>query len=109
MRKEDLVEANPKGPHVLRLAMSQPTGLRRQLRRILGLTISRLLLGRDLESGIRTPVGQKGPHGVRIGIEDTTGTRRRYARETRHGASLRAEVGDGGACRSWVLIMTKDT
>ena len=36
MRKEDLVEANSKGPHVLRLAMSQCTWLRRQLRRILG-------------------------------------------------------------------------
>ena len=100
MRTEDNAEASLKGPHVLRLAMLQFTGYRRQLRRILGQTISRLPLGMDLESGIRTPVGQKGPHGVRIGIEDTTGTRRRDTRETRHGASLRVEVGDGGACRS---------
>ena len=100
MRKEDNVEASLKGPHVLRLARLQFTGYRRQLRRILGQTISRLPLGMDLESGLRTLVGQKEAHGVRAGIEDTTGTRRRDTRETRHGASLRAEVGDGGACRS---------
>ena len=100
MRQEDNVEASLKGPHVLRLAMLQFTGYRRQLRRILGRTISRLPLGMDLESGIRTPVGRRVPPRVRAGIEDTTGTRRRDTRETRQGASLRVEVGDGGACRS---------
>ena len=109
MRKEDIVEASLKGPHVLRLAILQFTGYRRHLRRILGQTISRLPLGMDLESGIRTPVGRRVPPGVRAGIEDTIGTRRRDTRETLHGASLRAEVGDGSACRSWGLIMTKDT
>lgn len=109
MRKEDLAEVNPKGPHVLRLAMSHSTGLRRQLRQILGLTISRLLLGMDLEIGIRTHVGRRVPPGIRAGIEDTTGIRRRDTREILRGAILRAEVGDGSVCRSWVLIMTKDT
>ena len=97
MRKEDDVGASLKGPRILRLAILQFTGYCRQLRRILGQTISRPPLGMDLESGLRTPVGPKETHGVRSGIEDTTGTRRRDTRETRHGASLRAEVGDGGA------------
>ena len=100
MRKEDDVGASFKGPYILRLAVLRFTGYRRQLRRILGQTISLSPLGMDLESGLRTPVGPKEAHGVRTGIEDTTGTRRRDTRETRHGASLRAEVGDGGACRS---------
>ena len=109
MRKEDNVEASLKGPHVLRLAMSQSTGLRRQLRRIFGLIISRPPPGTELESGIRTQVGQRVPPGVRAGIEDMTGIRRRDTRETLRGAILRAEVGDGSARRSWVSRMTKDT
>ena len=97
MRNGDDAGASSKGPHLLRLAVLQITGCRRQLRRVLGQTISRLPRGMDLESGLRTLVGPKETHGVRAGIEGTTGTRRRDMRETRHGASLRAEVGDGGA------------
>ena len=109
MRKEDVVEASLKGPHVLPLAMLQSTGLHRQLRRIRCLIISRLPLGMGLEIGFRTQVGRRVPPGVRAGIEETIGSRRRNNRETLRGAILRPEVGDGIACRSWVLIMTKDT
>ena len=76
MRKEDNVEASLKGPHVLRLAMLQFTGQRRQQLRILGQTISRLPRGMDHEDGLRALVGQKGAHGVRSGAEDTSGIRR---------------------------------
>ena len=109
MRTEDNAEASLKGPHVLRLATLQCTGYRRQLRRILGQTISRLPLGMDLESGIRTPVGRRVPPGVRAGIEDMTGICRKDTRGTLRGAILRVEVGDGSARRSWVFRMTKDT
>ena len=109
MGKEDIVEASLKGPYVLPLAMLQSPALYRQLRRILGLTISRLPLGMGLEIGIRTQVGRRVPPGVQAVIEDTTGIRRRDTRETLGGAILRAEVGDGSSWRSWVLIMTKDT
>ena len=76
MRKEDNAEASLKGPHVLRLAMLQFTGFRRQLRRILGQTISRLPRGMDHEDGLRALVGQKGARGFQDGTEDTSGIRR---------------------------------
>ena len=109
MRKEDHVEASLKGPYVLPLGMLQSPGLHRQLRRILGLTISRLPLDMGFEIGLRTQVGRMVPPGVRAGIEDTTGTRRRNIRETLRGALLRAEAWDGSARRSWVSRMTMDT
>lgn len=109
MRKEDIVEASLKGPYVLPLGMLQSPGLYRQLRRILGLTVSRLPLGMGLEIGFRTQAGRRVPPRVRAAIEHTTGTRPRNTRQTLRGGFLREEVGDGSACRSWVLIMTKET
>ena len=109
MRKEDHVEASLKGTHVLRLSMLQCTGQRRQQRRILGQPISRLPRGKDHEDGLRALVGQKGAPGIRSGTEDTTGVRRRDTREARHDARFRPKVGDGGARRSWALIMIEDT
>ena len=107
-RKVDFSEDWPSNLHVLSLAMSQSTGLHRQLRRIFGLTISLPRPSTELESGIRAQVGQRMPPGVRAGIEDRTGIRRKDTRGTLRDAILRVGVGDGSARRSWVSRMTKD-